>query len=120
MARKRQVAVFSVALAAAGLLAGCGGPKTDHLSVDDGPLPAGGNGITPVALKAKKGHKVKIAVTNTASDKEHGFSIDEFGVKQVVGPGRVTTLTFKADKTGTFKLYCQLHATHKPAELTIS
>ena len=119
MARKRQVAVVSVALAAAGLLAGCGG-KTDHLSVDDGPLPAGGNGITPVALKAKKGHKIRIQVTNTASDKEHGFSIDDFNIHQVVGPGRVTIVTFTSNKTGTFKVYCQIHATHKPSELTIS
>jgi len=30
------------------------------------------------------------------------------------------TVKFKADKAGTFKVYCQLHPTHKPAELTVS
>ena len=111
--------VASVALAAAALLGGCGGPKTDHLSVDDGPGPAG-NGITPATLTAHKGHNVEIKVTNTASDKAHGFSIDEFGVKKTVDQGRVTTVKFKANKAGTFKVYCQIHPTHKPAELTVS
>src|SRR5882724_1370542 len=111
MTRTRHVMVASVALAAAALLAGCGGPKTDHLSVDDGPV-AGGNGITPATLTAHKGHKVQIKVTNTASDKPHGFSIDDFNVKQTVDQGRVTTVKFKADKAGTFKVYCQLHPTH--------
>jgi plastocyanin len=119
MARTRHVAVVAVALAATGLLAGCGGTKTDHLTVQDGPGPAG-NGITPATMTAHKGHKVEIKVTNTATDKQHGFSIDEFGVKQVIDPGRVTTVSFKASKTGTFRVYCQLHPPHKPAELTVS
>jgi nitrosocyanin len=109
----------SVALAAMGLLGACGGDKTDHLSVDDGPV-ASGNGMTPEKLAAHKGDKVEIKVANTAKDKQHGFSIDEFGVKQVVDQGKTTTVKFKADKAGTFKVYCQLHPTHKPAELTVS
>jgi nitrosocyanin len=119
MARTRHVAVMAVALTAAGLLAGCGGTKTDHVTAQDGPV-AGGNGITPATMTAHKGHKVQIKVTNTAPDKQHGFSIDEFNVKQTIDPGRVTTVTFKANKTGTFRVYCQLHPTHKPAELTVS
>jgi heme/copper-type cytochrome/quinol oxidase subunit 2 len=119
MARTRHIAVASVALAAAALLVGCGGPKTDHLSVNDGPA-AGGNGITPATLTAHKGHKVEIKVTNTAPDKPHGFSIDDFGVKETVDQGRVTTVKFKASKAGTFKVYCQIHPAHKPAELTVS
>jgi len=112
--------VASVALAATALLAGCGGPKTDHLKADDGPLQPSGNGITPVKLAAHKGHKVQIVVTNTAKDKQHGFSIDDFGVKETIDQGKTTTVKFKATKAGTFKVYCQLHPTHQPAELTVS
>ena len=114
------MAVASLALAATALLAGCGGPKTDHLKADDGPLQPSGNGITPTKLSAHKGHKVQIVVTNTAKDKQHGFSIDDFGVKYVIDQGKQTTVKFKATKAGTFKVYCQLHPTHQPAELTIS
>ena len=119
MAMTRHVAVASVALAATAFLAGCGGTKTDHLSADDGPL-ASGNGITPEKLAAKKGHEVEIKVTNTAKDKQHGLSIDEFGVKEVIDQGKTTTVKFKASKAGTFRVYCQLHPAHKPSELTVS
>ena len=117
---RRSVALASLALAAATVLAGCGGEKTDHLKADDGPLQEGGAGITPTKLTATKGHKVEIQVTNTAKDKQHGFSIDEFKVAEVVDQGKTTTVKFKADKAGTFKVYCQLHPAHKPAELTVS
>ena len=114
------MAMASLALAVTALLAGCGGPKTDHLKADDGPLQPSGNGITPVKLSAHKGHKVQITVTNTAKDKQHGFSIDAFNVKEVVDQGKTTTVKFKATQAGTFKVYCQLHPTHQQAELTVS
>ncbi|HEY4409221.1 MAG TPA: cupredoxin domain-containing protein [Acidimicrobiia bacterium] len=120
MAGTRRMAVASLALATTTVLAGCGGAKTDHLKADDGPIQPSGNGITPVKLSAKKGHKVQIVVTNTAKDKQHGFSIDEFGVHETVDQGKTTTVKFKATKAGTFKVYCQLHPTHGPAELTVS
>jgi len=116
----RPGAVAALAVAATAVLAACGGPKTDHLTVNDGPLQPSGNGITPAKLTAHKGHKVQIVVSNTAKDKQHGFSIDDFGVKEVIDQGKSTTVKFKATKAGTFKVYCQLHPTHQPAELTIS
>jgi len=119
MRSTRHVAVAAVALAAASLLAGCGGDKTDKLNATDGPA-ASGNGISPEKLTAKKGHKVQITVTNTAKDKEHGFSIDDFNVHETIGQGKTTTVKFKAEKAGTYRVYCQLHPTHKPAELTVS
>ena len=117
--RRRSVALASLTLAAATLLAGCGGEKTDHLKADDGPI-EGGAGITPAKLAAKKGREVQIQVTNTAKDKQHGFSIDAFKVQEVIDQGRTTTVKFKADQAGTFKVYCQLHPAHKPSELVVS
>ena len=116
---RRSIALASLALAAVTLFAGCGDEKTDHLTASDGPIESG-NGITPVKLESKKGHEVEIKVTNTAKDKQHGFSIDDFKVQEVIDQGKTTTVKFKADKAGTFKVYCQLHPTHKPAELVVS
>ena len=116
---RRSVALVSLALAAATVFAGCGGEKTDHLKADDGPI-EGGNGITPAKLTAKKGDKVEIQVTNTAKDKQHGFSIDDFNVHEVIDQGKTSTVKFKASKAGTFRVYCQLHPAHKPSELTVS
>jgi plastocyanin len=119
MRTRRHVAAACAALLAATLLAGCGGDKTDKLTASDGPVESG-NAITPAKLAAHEGRQVEITVTNTAKDKEHGFSIDEFGVKETIQQGKSTKVKFKADKTGTFKVYCQIHPTHKPAELVIS
>jgi heme/copper-type cytochrome/quinol oxidase subunit 2 len=117
--RRRSVAWASLALAAVALVAGCSDEKTDHLKADDGPVESG-NGITPAKLTAHEGRKVEIRVTNTAKDKQHGFSIDEFDVKETIDQGKTTTVKFKAEKAGTFKVYCQIHPTHKPAELVVS
>jgi heme/copper-type cytochrome/quinol oxidase subunit 2 len=108
-----------MAVVTTALLAGCGGDKTDHLSADDGPV-AGGNGITPAKLAAHKGREVEIKVTNTAQDKQHGFSIDQFKVAETIDQGKTTTVKFKADKAGTYRVYCQLHPTHGAAELVVS
>jgi nitrosocyanin len=103
----------------AALMAGCGDDEVDRLRADDGPV-EGGAGITPVKLTAHEGRKVEIKVTNTAKDKQHGFSIDEFKVSEVIDQGKTTTVKFGAEKAGTFRVYCQLHPTHKPAELVVS
>ena len=116
---RRSVALASLALAVVTVFAGCSDEKTDHLKADDGPIESG-NGITPVKLEAKQGHKVEIVVTNTAKDKPHGFSIDAFKVQEVIDQGKTTKVEFKADKAGTYKVYCQLHNTHKTAELVVS
>ena len=120
MRSRRRLAVAMVTLAAAGLMAGCGDEEADRLNVDNGPVEGGGNAMTPTNLTAQEGNEVEITVKNTAPDKQHGFSIDEFGVAEVIDQGKSTTVKFKADTAGTFRVYCQLHPTHKPAELVVS
>ena len=116
---RRSVALVSLVLAAATVLGGCGDGETDRLKAEDGPV-EGGNAITPAKLTAHAGREVESAVTNTAKDKQHGFKIDDFEVEEVIDQGKTTTVKFKADKAGTFKVYCHLHPTHKPAELVVS
>ena len=117
--RRRSVSLASLALTAATVFAGCSDEKTERLKADDGPV-GSGNAITPANLAVQKGRKVVITVTNTAKDKQHGFSIDEFGVKETIDQGKTTTVKFKADKPGTYRVYCQIHPTHKPAEFVVS
>ena len=119
MRGRGRLAVASVALMVVAGLGGCGSEETDSLRADDGPVESG-NAITPAKLTAHEGNQVEIKVTNTAKDKQHGFAIDEFKVSEVIDQGRTTTVKFKANKAGTFRVYCQLHPTHKPAELVVS
>jgi cytochrome c oxidase subunit 2 len=47
-----------------------------------------------------------IKLTMTSEDVIHSFFVPAFRTKMDVLPGRYTTLWFKADKVGTFPLYC--------------
>jgi plastocyanin len=41
-------------------------------------------------------------------------------VAETIDQGKTTTVKFKADKAGTYRVYCQLHPTHGAAELVVS
>lgn len=120
MVKRRHVALATVAVALLAVLSGCGEEtKTDKLSVDDGPV-AGGSGFSPERLETKLGNNVEIEVENTAPDKQHGFSINEFKVGEVIDQGQVKTVKFTASKAGTYEIFCQLHPTHKKGQLVVT
>lgn len=121
MRRPRRAAAVSL-LALAILGTACSSSTaTDKLAMSDGPIPGGtGNAILPAAVTAHKGHNVEITVTNTG-DKTHGFTVDGFNIQQTVEAGKTRVVSFKADKTGSFRVWCQLHQpTHKDAHLVIT
>ena len=74
----------------------------------------------PEALVVKKGNSVKITVENKSPISE-GFSIDEYGIKEVIKAGETKTVSFKADKAGAFTIWCQLHPKniHLPGSLNV-
>jgi nitrosocyanin len=74
----------------------------------------------PEALVVKKGTTVKITVENKSPISE-GFSIDEYGIKEVLKAGETKTITVKADKSGAFTIWCQLHPKniHLPGSLNV-
>ena len=57
-------------------------------------------------IKVSKGDLVVFKLKS--SDVVHGFSLKDFGVflKEGIQPGKVTTISFKADKVGTFTFSC--------------
>ena len=57
-------------------------------------------------IKVSKGDLVVLKLTS--SDVVHGFSLKEFGVfiTEGIQPGKVTYVSFKADKVGTFTFSC--------------
>jgi heme/copper-type cytochrome/quinol oxidase subunit 2 len=120
--RKHSCATAAIfCLLSAIVAVGCGASTaaTDKLAMSDGPSAGAGNAVTPASVRAHKGHNVEITVTNTG-DKTHGFTVDGYNISQTVDAGKTTVIHFKADHTGTFRVWCQLHPTHKDAQLTIS
>ncbi len=70
-----------------------------------------GLNFTPNEIRVKKGDKVSVTYKNTLGT--HNFTLDEFGVKtKLLSAGQEETVTFTAEKIGTFEFYCSV-ANHR-------
>ena len=72
----------------------------------------------PESVYAKKGDTVTLKLINKL-DKEHGYQIEAFGIKQVVDGDQAKTVSFKADKAGIFPIKCHLHPPHVTGQLVV-
>lgn len=75
----------------------------------------------PSTLVVKKGAKVKVKLINNVpgDPNQHGFSIAEFKVAEVVTFGEPKTVEFEADEDGIFPINCQLHPAHVGGQLVV-
>lgn len=73
---------------------------------------------SPATLTVPKGHAVKLQLKNM-TDAEHGFSIDELKIKEVIPAGGSKEITITADSAGTLRYYCHLHKAHVGGQLLI-
>ena len=95
-----------------------GAAATVHANVDVGATAGEGKmdsftvtgsnyAMSPKTLSVKKGDTVKITFTNAGG--MHDFVIDEFSVRtNRIQGGASQTVTFVADKTGSFQYYCSV------------
>jgi nitrosocyanin len=73
-----------------------------EFSVDAAPF-----SFTPSTMTVNKGDTVKITVKNTKGT--HDLKIDEFEAStRILNVGENETISFVADKTGTFEYYCSV------------
>jgi heme/copper-type cytochrome/quinol oxidase subunit 2 len=61
---------------------------------------------SPSELKVNPGDTVTIQLVST--DVVHGLYIDDYGIAIEADPGRTTTITFVANKPGSFRFRCNL------------
>jgi plastocyanin len=106
---KKIATLALMALLSLGLLTACGGGggATQQLTVEMG---EGGQYIfTPAELKVKQGDKVQVKLINKDTANAHSFVIKELNAKskQVAG-GKEETITFTANKKGTFEFFCDV------------
>lgn len=63
-----------------------------------------GDITAPSEIKVKQGEKVTLRITSF--DVVHGFGLADYGIDEVIYPGKVTEITFVADKAGRFSFVC--------------
>jgi len=61
---------------------------------------------SPTELSVNPGDTVTIELVST--DVVHGLYVDEYGISVKADPGQTATLTFVADKLGSFRLRCNV------------
>jgi len=63
-------------------------------------------GFEPATIRVKQGTHVQLLLTTR--DVTHGFSLSEFDVSQNILPGQTATVSFVADKRGTYTFGCDV------------
>ena len=83
-----------------------------HLSQEQGPAPrpfsiaAKRYRFEPAHIEVTEGDLVRIELRT--EDIAHSWTIDEYRIAKRVSPGHSVTFEFRADKNGTFPIYCNL------------
>lgn len=62
--------------------------------------------FTPDTIKVRLNEKVRLKIAS--EDVVHGFSIAEYGVNEIIEPGKETVIEFVASKKGTFRYFCSV------------
>jgi len=70
------------------------------------PITAGDFGFTPGIIRVNPGDRVTLELAS--ADVVHGLYLDEYDVSLTAEPGQPSTVTFIAEKTGTFRFRCSV------------
>jgi cytochrome c oxidase subunit 2 len=78
-------------------------PKAREVTID---MKAYKYAFDPGDITVYKGQKITLNIT--AVDATHGFKLSDYGISEKLPRGETTTITFVADKTGTFTFKCSV------------
>jgi heme/copper-type cytochrome/quinol oxidase subunit 2 len=67
--------------------------------------------FSPARIEVQQDDLVKIVFT--AEDIPHSFTVDAYRIAKRAGAGQTVVFEFRADKAGTFPIYCNLTADDK-------
>ena len=116
----RALAVATAALVLPAALLGACATNPVKRTVRASTAPDGPATFVPSIVQVRKGEKVVFRVTN-ATDRQHGFSIDGYGVATTVDPNKPIRVRLTARQAGRFRIFCQLHyPRHRPAALVVA
>lgn len=75
----------------------------------------------PSVIAVEQGDKVKLTLENKVPgpSNQHGFTIPDYNITEVVTRDTPKTITFVADKPGVFQYSCQLHPAHIGGSLIV-
>ncbi len=72
----------------------------------------------PSTIVVKNGQAVHLMLRNV-SERDHGFTIEGLGVKEVIAPDGKTRVKFTASSAGVYRFYCHLHKGHIGGQIIV-
>ncbi len=72
----------------------------------------------PGTIIVNEGEKVTLEIVGINGE-EHPFTIEGYWISDVVRRGKITRITFTADKVGIFKIICRTHSPSMQADLVV-
>jgi plastocyanin len=108
-----------LAVAVAGLATSACSNAVVHRSINAAEVAPGTSGFSPGVIRVHRDDKVAIKLGNTTA-RTHGFTIVDQNVQTTVDAGKTVSVKFVPRTAGTFRIYCQLHPAHRPAELVVT
>lgn len=93
-------------------------PSGKEFTLVTATIAEGANIWLPSTIIVKSGESAKVTLRNVAKA-EHGFSIDELGIKEVIPAGETKEITLKPTAGGVLRYYCQLHKGHVGGQLLV-
>lgn len=60
----------------------------------------------PNPIRVKVGENIRLKITSV--DVDHGFSLPEFGINEILSPGGTITVEFQATEIGEFEFSCSV------------
>ncbi len=72
----------------------------------------------PSAIVVKKGEVIHLLIRNV-SERDHGFTIDGLGVKELIPPEGKIRVKINAASEGIYSLYCHLHKAHIGGQILV-
>lgn len=62
--------------------------------------------FTPDLIRVKLGENVRLKIKSL--DVTHGFSLPEFGINEILEPGKTVTIEFQTTRKGNFPFLCSI------------
>jgi nitrosocyanin len=109
---------LTIGLLAVGLTGPTQAGSAKEFSLVTAMVAEGANLWLPSTIIVHKGDELKFKLRNTAKV-EHGFAIDELGIKEVIPPGETKEVTLQPGSKGVLRYYCHLHPGHIGGQLLV-
>jgi hypothetical protein len=92
--------------------------RTEHVTVQATTI-SGQPAFSLPTINAIRYQRVVIDLTN-GTDRQRGFTVEGYGIAKTIDPGQHVLISFKADKSGFFRIHDQVDQSAQDSRLVVA